>query len=170
VQSVRCTYPGDEKGRSVVFVDTPPFDDDRMNQVDIGKSIAKCLSSRRVDNITFNSYDANLSPSRYAKKFRVAGILYMHRILDGRMTERPLAHPAVFQNMCGDVDIPRRMLLVTTMWRLVDEEKGSRREEQIRREYWSSMMALGSRMVRFEDKGDSESAWRAVDVLLEMGK
>jgi hypothetical protein len=89
---------------------------------------------------------------------------------DVRMTERPLAHLAKFEKMCGDVDFPQRTLLVTTKWRSVDEAKGSRREEEIRRKYWSSMMALGSRMVRFEDKGDSMSAWRVVDALLEMGK
>jgi len=86
------------------------------------------------------------------------------------MTERPLAHLAVFEKMCGDVDFPQKILLVTSMWRYIDEEKGSRREGEIRRKYWSSMMALGSRMVRFEDEGDYVSAWRGVNVLLEMGK
>jgi hypothetical protein len=45
------------------------------------------------------------------------------------MTEQPLAHPTVFQNMCGDVDILQRTLLVTMMWWSIDEEWGSCREE-----------------------------------------
>jgi hypothetical protein len=81
------------------------------------------------------------------------------------MTERPLAHLAVFEKMC-DVDWPQRTLLVTTKWQFVDEEWGLRREEVIERTYWRSMITLGSRMVRFEDKDDSDSAWRVVDALL----
>jgi len=92
----------------------------------------------------------------------------MHRILDARMIERPLAHLTTFEKLCGGINFPQRTLLVTTMWQSVDEERGSRREEEIQRKYWSSMMDLGSRMVRFDDQGDAVCAWRAVDVLLEM--
>jgi len=86
----------------------------------------------------------------------------VHRILDNRMTERPGAHLATLQKLCGD-DFPQRILLVTTMWHLVDEEKGSSREEKIRTEYWTT---LGNKMFRFKDKDDSESAWRAIGALL----
>jgi hypothetical protein len=90
----------------------------------------------------------------------------MHRISDDRMTERPDAHLTMLKKMCGGDDFPRRILLVTTMWHLVDEEKGTRREDLIRTKYWKTMTTLGTKMFRFEDKDDTESAWCAVEALL----
>jgi hypothetical protein len=81
------------------------------------------------------------------------------------MTERPGAHLATLEKLCGD-DFPQRILLVTTMWHLVDEEKGPSREEKIRTDYWQTMTTRGTKMFRFEDKDDAESAWCAVETLL----
>ena len=100
-----------------------------------------------------------------SEKIKPAGIIYVHRISDNRMTERPGAHLATLQKWCGD-DFPQRILFVTTMWHLVDEEMGTRREEQIRTDYWKTMTTRGTKMFRFEDKDDAESAWRAIDALL----
>jgi len=115
-----------------------------------------CLSINRVNSL-----------HRYARKIKVAGIIYLHRISDVRMTERPLTHLKAFEKMCGGGNFPEKILLVTTMWSLVDERTGSHREEELRRKYWSSMMACGSDMMRFEDMEDTESAWCAVNLLLE---
>jgi hypothetical protein len=95
----------------------------------------------------------------------VTGIIYLHRISDVRMTEQPLTHLKAFEKMCGD-NYTEKILLVTTMWSLVDAPTGLEREEELRAKYWSSMMACGSDMVRFEDMEDTESAWRAVRILL----
>jgi len=110
---------------------------------------------------------------RYARKIKVAGIIYLHRISDVRMTERPLTHLKAFEKMCGGNNFPEKILLVTTMWSLVEEATGSHREDELRTKYWSSMMTCGSDMIRFED--NAESAWCAVNyfskgnVLAEVG-
>jgi hypothetical protein len=51
------------------------------------------------------------------------------------------------------------------MWSHVDEEKGRRREEELRVNYWKTMVARGSEVVRFNDT--QESAWEIVRLLLE---
>jgi hypothetical protein len=103
----------------------------------------------------------------YAKKNKVAGILYMHRITDPRMTESPLVHLLSFEKLCRE-DLTKRIILATTMWKHVNEEKGLQREAELRRTYWKTMIDRGSEVVRFEDT--AESAWSIVRLLLEIGK
>jgi len=103
---------------------------------------------------------------RYDRKNKVAGILYLHRISDVRLTESPFAHLMMFQQSWGGNVLPQRVVLATTMWSQVDPETGYHREEDIRR-IWGTMTALGSGVTRFDHT--TESAWRIVDRLLGTG-
>jgi len=145
VQNVRCKYPGDSR-RHVVFVDTPAFNHDVKSPSDIGKAINRWLEKT------------------YARKNKVAGILYMHRISDARMTEAPLVHLLSFERLCRE-DLTKKIVLATTMWSHVDEAKGRRRQAGLRVNYWKTMVARGSEVVRFNDT--QESAWEIVNLLLE---
>lgn len=145
ITNVKCTYPGDVRGRSVVFVDTPAFNHDTKPVDEIGRDIMKWMTKT------------------YDRKNKVAGILYLHRITDVRLTESPLAHLLMFQQSWGGNVLPQRVVLATTMWSQVNPATGCHREEEIR-EFWGTMVALGSGITRFEDT--TESAWRVVNLLL----
>jgi hypothetical protein len=109
-------------------------------------------------------HEAILLISRsYDRKNKVAGILYLHRISDVRLTESPFAHLMMFQQSWGGNVLPQRVLLATTMWSQVDPATGDYREEKIRG-VWEKMIALGSGMTRFDHT--TESAWQIVDQLL----
>ncbi|KAJ8517855.1 hypothetical protein ONZ45_g5022 [Pleurotus djamor] len=131
---------------SVVFVDTPGFDDTTRSDTDILKLIASWLEKT------------------YKKGHRLAGILYLHRISDNRMAGSPLRNLHLFQSLCG-VDPLKRVILVTTMWTpQLKMDLATARETELKVKFWKSMLENGSRTERFQ--GDFASAWEIVDSLL----
>jgi hypothetical protein len=66
----------------------------------------------------------------------------------------------MFLKLCGDGAI-RNVVLATTMWTKVKPEIGERREKQLKETYWRGMLAVGSRMMRFDDSFDT--AWKMLD-------
>jgi hypothetical protein len=73
----------------------------------------------------------------------------------------------MFASLCGLKAMPN-VSLVTTMWGDVREEVGTRRESELKRDFWKEMLASGCRTERFEDT--YESAWRIVDSLAQMDR
>ena len=68
----------------------------------------------------------------------------------------------MFQQLCG-VDGFNNIILTTTYWGLVrDHELGSRRESELKSDYWSDMVALGSQVARFQPP-TYETAWDLID-------
>lgn len=92
---------------------------------------------------------------------RVAGILYLHRISDNRITEPPFTNQATFQSFCGE-DIGEKICIVTTCWDKVDQLIGEKREKDIKSKY----CAAGTPMARFKLTSAHESAWLAVSKIL----
>ena len=88
----------------------------------------------------------------------------MHRISDNRMAGTPLKNLRMFANLCGD-GATKKVILATTMWDLVDENEGGRRETQLQERYWKGMLSGGSRVARF--LGTHDSAWGIVDMIVE---
>jgi hypothetical protein len=87
----------------------------------------------------------------------------MHPILDPWAPELLASRLAAFEKLCGS-NYAQRIILVTTMWSMVDEAEALRRENKLRTIHWKSMMDLGSDMIRYENT--AESAWCAVKMLL----
>jgi hypothetical protein len=100
--------------------------------------------------------------SSYEQGITLSGVLYLHRISDNRMAGTPLSNWKVFKELCGE-ECFQSILLATTMWDDVTEECGSRRQEQLKRKYWKSMIKLGSRVVRFHNT--YQSAWDIIGQL-----
>jgi hypothetical protein len=71
----------------------------------------------------------------------------------------------MFRKLCGDEPLGN-VILCTTFWGKVDAATGAQREDELRtnREFWGSMIARGSRMVRFTDR---QSGLDIVSDLLE---
>jgi len=52
------------------------------------------------------------------------------------------------------------VVIATTMWDRVSEEEGNEREDELKRDFWTGMVADGCRTERFENTYDS--AWRII--------
>jgi hypothetical protein len=109
-----------------------------------------------------SSFEDNLF--RYEKQFKLAGIIYLHRISDNRMAGTPLRNLRMFGELCGDQAV-KKVVLVTTMWDRVQGDTGERREKQLFENYWNGMMKLGASTSRFLNSTDS--AWIIINLILE---
>jgi len=93
----------------------------------------------------------------------LTGLLFLQRISDNRMTGTSLRNTRMFEQICG-TDALQNVVLVTTMWDEVSEHAGSKREDDLRANFWDSMVTCGARMARFGDT--YQSAWEIVDQLI----
>ncbi|KZP32036.1 hypothetical protein FIBSPDRAFT_775451 [Athelia psychrophila] len=138
--------PHRKKPFSVVFVDTPGFDDTEKTDVEVLAMIADWL-------VTV-----------YKEKAKLVAIIYLHRINENRMGGSLMKNLQIFSNMCGRQAMPN-VVIVTTMWGEVSLSIGARREEELKVDFWNDMLANGCKIARFEDS--YESAWSIVGDLLE---
>ncbi|KAG4443916.1 hypothetical protein IFR05_000556 [Cadophora sp. M221] len=136
-------------GFNVTLVDTLGFDDTVRSDVDTLCDLARWLEET------------------YTKGFLLTGIIHLHSINSTRMYGSALRQLRMFRRLCGK-DALSNVLLVTTMWDTVRPEVGTEREESLRTEYWSTMLARESRM--FRHTGDEESALAVVRALLPKPK
>jgi len=134
-----------ENGQRIVFVDTPPFPnpDERLRD-------AEKVFERKIGDWLRRAF---------GKQIRVAGILYLHKGTDNRMTLPPAIHFSLFQKLCGD-DFHGRVLLVMTMWEIVREEHRQTRREGLTRN-WSNNSPV------VQHFGTKESAWSIVKSLVD---
>ena len=68
----------------------------------------------------------------------------------------------MFKELCGR-DNFRNVALVTTMWDEVSEDEGQRHEEELRNDFWQSMIKRGSTTHRFHLT--RESAWDIINTI-----
>ncbi|KAF8132018.1 P-loop containing nucleoside triphosphate hydrolase protein [Boletus edulis] len=129
-------FQDQESGRHVVLVDTPGFDDTFKSDLEILNMISDWL---------------NLS---YKKEKLLSGILYLHRISDNRMAGTPLKNLRAFQKLCGK-DALDKVYLTTTMWDEVEPSTGERRLEELKTEYWKSMIVQGAHVACCRNDDDS---------------
>jgi len=131
----------------LVFVDTPGFDDACQPDTAILRKAADWLANKYPDGTTL----------------RPAGILYLHKITDNRLSGSVDKNLQVFGRLCGGVPLGRARL-VTTMWDSVkDREVAHRRETELTTEFWRQR-ALPR---RFDNT--PTSAWDIVDDVLRVG-
>jgi hypothetical protein len=76
------------------------------------------------------------------------------------MRGTPRKNLSLFEAICGP-DALCNVVLTTTMWDQVEDETGKNREDQLRTQFWESMLCCGSRMARFHRT--VESAWEIID-------
>jgi hypothetical protein len=142
------------KGSRVFLVDTPGFDDTQRSDSEVLKDVAFWLAAA------------------YTKAVRLAGIIYLHRIIDPRMQGSALKNLRMFQKLCGDGNLGS-VILATTHWHnrdggpAVTEEVGRERVKQLidREDFWGSMVHRGSRVLRHD--GSKASALAIVSTLVD---
>ncbi|KAF8232380.1 hypothetical protein L208DRAFT_1397596 [Tricholoma matsutake] len=143
VRAVR--YPHPTTLIPYVLVDTPGFNDTNKTDAEVLTMIADWLKKTYKSNV------------------KIAGIIYLHRISDNRMSGSPLKNLQMFGKLCGDGAI-KKVVLATTMWTKVKRDVGERRENELKEKYWAGMLELGSQMMRF---GDSfQAAWKVIDQIV----
>jgi len=133
------------KGYRLVLVDTPGFDDNYTGDVEILGRIAQWLKTS------------------YRKKQVLGGVIYLHDISHDRFSGTARKNLDMFRYLCGK-DALNKVVLGTTKWGRVTADDGDRRERELEDIHWKPLIDKGS-MVR-RSKGDLESAWDVIDVLL----
>ncbi|KAF8129490.1 P-loop containing nucleoside triphosphate hydrolase protein [Boletus edulis] len=129
-------FPDQQSGQDVVLVDTPGFDHTSKSDLDVLNMISDWLDSS------------------YKQKKLLSGILYLHRITDNRMAGTPLKNLRVFRKLCGE-DALDKVYLITTMWDEVEQSTGERRLEELKEDYWKSMIIQGTQVACCRNDDDS---------------
>jgi predicted GTPase len=113
------------------LIDTPGFDDTHRSDTDVLREIADWLN---------RSYQA---------KIQLAGIVYLHRIIDPRVGGASLKNLRMFKKLCGSKGLSC-VVLATTMWSQVSPAEGERRENELKskQEFWGEMIKQGSTVMR----------------------
>ncbi|KAJ2916073.1 hypothetical protein MD484_g4340, partial [Candolleomyces efflorescens] len=126
----------------VVLLDTPGFDDTEMSDSEILRRIAVWLVAS------------------YGFKMKVAGIVYIHPIYPGRMTQNDCSNVKVFHKICGDEGLSK-VILATTKWNLCPEATGAGREKELVETFWTNLLRNSqgaeakAKMMRLYDNADS---------------
>ncbi|KAK1252186.1 hypothetical protein MKX08_003373 [Trichoderma sp. CBMAI-0020] len=146
-------YNFNYKDRHIVYLlDTPGFDDTSRPDSEILQETAFYLAAL------------------YAQKIQLAGIIYLHRITDTRVSGSSLKNIRILQNICGS-DAFDRVVLATTMWSTLDSmegghEIGLQRCEELRYpEFWGEMIQKKSIMK--EHDGSAASALSIISELID---
>ena len=136
------------------LIDTPGFDDTNRSDTDVLKDVAFYLSKV------------------YQKDIKLAGIIYLHRITDMRMSGSSLRNLNMFKKLCGD-DSYKHVVLATTMWGNLNGpglsyDKGVKREQDLlkTKEWWGLMHSRGSKVYQYTD--NKESAMSIISYLIEL--
>ena len=89
----------------------------------------------------------------------MSGVIYMHRISDLRMGGVHRRNFGMFRKLCGEETL-RNVLLVTTMWGLVDPVVGEKREKQLMTDpaLFKPVIDKGARMIRHDNTLPSAQA------------
>lgn len=122
---------------TVHLIDTPGFDDTSLSDTDVLTAVTQCFHETCSEDI------------------KLSGIIYFHRISDPKMTGNALKNLEMFNKVCGEESL-ECVVLATTMWDMVSEEKGNAREEELVSEptFWGGLKGLGSMVERVSgDKG-----------------
>ena len=86
------------------------------------------------------------STSRYETGVRLTGIIYFHRISDGRFTRIDDRNFGVFRRLCGDRTL-RNVAILTNMWGKVSLEIGLARERELPAVVFGYAINRGARYV-----------------------
>ncbi|KIJ29193.1 hypothetical protein M422DRAFT_188824, partial [Sphaerobolus stellatus SS14] len=129
----------------LVLIDTPGFNDTRRTATEVLKQVSTFLEQLEKND------------------FKLAGVLYLHRITDNRVATTVEQNLRLFKRMCGERAMPQ-VVVATTMWDLLpDRAMGKPREEELIKYYWKDVPK--PRTARVEPT--PESSWQLLtDVVL----
>jgi hypothetical protein len=88
-------------------------------------------------------------PISEGSQFKLAGVIYMHRIVDNRMGGISSRNFRMFRQLCGDSSLSR-VMIVTNMWDQIDMSLGEAREVELMTNpiFFEPVVARGAHMAR----------------------
>ncbi|KAH9481271.1 hypothetical protein JR316_0005793 [Psilocybe cubensis] len=121
-------------GRSVSLIDTPGFDDTTKSDADVLRMIAMFLAET------------------YEHGKRLAGVIYIHRISDFRMTGISTRNFKMFRELCGESTL-RNVVILTNMWGEVKPEVGEARAHELATQdiFFKPVIAKGAQFLRHDN-------------------
>ena len=84
---------------------------------------------------------------RYEHGYKLAGVIYIHRISDIRFTGIAGRNFKMFRELCGDSTL-KNVILVTNMWEGVPQDVGESREEELATNFFKPVLNKGAQLVR----------------------
>lgn len=161
---VQLSKPFTLDGRRVALIDTPGFNDTTKGDFEVLRMISAFLERTYVRyHLPLLSPTINRC-SRYEKGFRLAGIIYFHRISDERFTGMDVRNFGVFRKLCGEQTL-KNVVIMTNMWSKVTPEEGEARERQLSAQFFRPAIDKGARLLRHV--GTIESARAVVRAILD---
>ncbi|KAJ8072892.1 hypothetical protein PM082_016451 [Marasmius tenuissimus] len=138
---VHVVPPFELAGYLVTLIDTPGFDDTTRSDTDILKTIARFLAND------------------FKRGRRLAGILYLHRISDTRMSGVSRRNFNMFKQLCGERTL-RNVVIVTNMWGQVNAQTGEARETELgtSEDFFKPALDKGAKMVRYDNTPENALA------------
>lgn len=129
------------KGKPVILLDTPGFNDTNRSDSDILRSLAEWMRDAAEEGMFFS------------------GIIYLHSISDVRMTGSSMANIRMFRALCGDENFSK-LVLATTKWENTKKEDAETRHTVLSSPdgYWSPFIAGGSKVRRLKNTKKSANA------------
>jgi hypothetical protein len=100
--------------------------------------------------------------AQHALGVPLRGVLYLHKILDNRMTGSSMRYLRLLESLIGE-DALQNLIFVTTMWnKLREEDKGDAlcREQELIDDFWAPMEEKGAYVTQFD--GTAKSAFSLV--------
>ena len=88
----------------------------------------------------------------------LGGVIYLQSIADKRMKGATRRILDMFHQLCGENALAR-VVLGTTNWGEVEEHVGAQREEQLKKTFWNTITASGSKVLRFNRSQRSSAAF-----------
>ncbi|PPR05139.1 hypothetical protein CVT26_012225 [Gymnopilus dilepis] len=151
-KDVRCalfnSHLPEAKGRRIVIVDTPGFDNTYGNDIKVLELIASWLEAR--------------SPS----KALLGGVIYLHEINQDRLaTLAPVSLGVLRKSFGASKETFSRVALTTTKWSRIGEKEGEDRVNELRQQHWKPLIDGGMKVERFADT--QESARKIVESLVK---
>ena len=135
-------------GRRAYLVDTPGFDDGKRPEAEILQEVS------------------NFFAATYSMEITLAGIIYLHRISDNRMSGAMLKNLKMLKKLCGK-NCYSKIVLATTMWdKMTDLQGAIRNEQQLgsTHEWWGDLEEEGAIIMRQDDRANS--AMRIVEHIM----
>jgi len=133
-------------GTDCFLIDTPGFNDTNKPDADVLRTIANFLAVS------------------YRCGEHLAGVVILGRITDNRVSGSMISTIRIIEAIIGSDAMPATML-VTSMWDSQDPVTAEKREEELRRTHWASMIAHGAQVARHD--GSPSSARNIVGRLLD---
>ena len=101
----------------------------------------------------------------FRKNGDLAGIVFVHRISDNRMSGSLLKNLRIFEGICG-MEVMKNVIIATTMWKITPEPTAWRRHEELKTVWFSDIVERGCKLEVFRDSRDS--AWAIINSILNI--